>query len=146
MSGPAARWRRLSWAERRLLAEAVVALAASALMVALLPFRRVTGSVRPLRGETADPETQALLARRVAWAVAAAGRRVPWRAKCLEQGVAAHWLLRRRGVPAVLHYGVARQPGGLLAHAWVRAGAIDVVGCENAGDFTELAQFPTPSA
>ena len=144
MSGIVARWRRLSWAERRLLPEAVLALAVSALMVALLPFRRVAASVRPLREPAADQEAEALLARRVAWAVAASARRVPWRAKCLEQGIAAHWMLRRRRVGATLHYGVAQRPHGLLAHAWVRAGAIDVVGCENAGDFTELARFPGP--
>ena len=144
MSGIFARWRRLPSAERRLLPEAILSLAMAALIVALLPFRRVTGFVRPLATAPLDAETQAAVARRVAWAIGACARRVPWRAKCLEQGIAAHRMLRRRSVPAMLHYGVAQQDGRLLAHAWLRAGPIDVTGCENAGEFAELARFPAP--
>jgi len=70
---------------------------------------------------------------------------VPWRAKCIEQGFAAQWMLRRRAVPAVLHYGVAKRDGALAAHVWVRSGANDVIGCENSNEFSEVAQFPPRS-
>ncbi len=137
-----ARLRILSSAERRLIAEAVAVLAVAALMIALLPFRRVAGLARRPRGAAAERAEQPRLIGEVRWAVAACARRVPWRAKCLEQGFAAQWMLRRRSVPAVLHYGVARRDEGLVAHAWVRAGAADVIGCENEGEFTEVARFP----
>ena len=78
--------------------------------------------------------------------MAASARRVPWRAKCIEQGFAAHWMLRRRAVNAVLHYGVAKRDGRLLAHVWVRAGSNDVIGCENSSEFAEVAQFPASPA
>ncbi len=137
-----ARIRTLSRAERRLIAEAAAVLAVAALMIALFPFRRVAGFARRPEGAVPGRAAQLRLIGEVRWAVAGVARRVPWRAKCLEQGFAAQWMLRRRSVPAILHYGVARKDGGLVAHAWVSAGSVDVVGCENKADFTEMARFP----
>jgi hypothetical protein len=70
-------------------------------------------------------------------------RRVPFRAKCFEQGLTAQWMLRRRGIASTLFYGIARdRDRALSAHVWVRAGAFDVVGCDNIADFATVAQFP----
>jgi hypothetical protein len=137
-----ARLGRSTSAERRLLAEAVGALAVASFLIALVPFRRVASFVRPIEASPRKADAQLRQIAAVRWAVAAASRRVPWRAKCIEQGFAAHWMLRRRAVPAVLHYGVAKRDGGLAAHVWVRSGSNDVIGCENSGEFTEVAQFP----
>ena len=137
-----ARLKRTTPAERLLLAEAVAVLAAVACMVALLPIRRLAAIARSPDGPPPEPAEQLRQVRAVRWAVAASARRVPWRAKCIEQGFAAQWMLRRRAVPAVLHYGVARRDGGLVAHVWVRSGAVDVIGCENLAEFAEIAQFP----
>jgi hypothetical protein len=41
----------------------------------------------------------------------------PGRSKCLEQAVASFILLRRRGVPAEVRFGI--QPYPFFAHAWV---------------------------
>ena len=41
----------------------------------------------------------------------------PGRSKCLEQAVASFVLLRRRGIPADVRFGV--QPYPFFAHAWV---------------------------
>ena len=140
-----ARIGRTTAAERRLLAEAVVALGVASFALAVVPFRRIAARARLPEGEPADPDEQLRSIRAISWAVAASARRVPWRAKCIEQGFAAQWMLRRRAVPAVLHYGVARRDGELVAHVWVRSGTRDVIGCENLAEFAELAQFP-PSA
>jgi hypothetical protein len=75
--------------------------------------------------------------------VTACARRVPWRAKCFEQGLAAQWMLGRRRIFSTLHYGVAQgEDRGLIAHVWLSSGSLDVVGCENKDDFSELARFP----
>ncbi|HYD24690.1 MAG TPA: lasso peptide biosynthesis B2 protein [Croceibacterium sp.] len=137
-----ARFVRLTPAERSLLVEATATLAVTALAVAMLPFRRVVALARRPDGAPPGEAERLRQVAAVRWAVAACARRVPWRAKCLEQGFAAQWMLRRRAVPAVVHYGVARAGGGLQAHAWVRAGTDDVIGCENLADFAEVAQFP----
>jgi hypothetical protein len=83
-------------------------------------------------------------ATRVRWAVTAAARRVPWRAKCFEQGLASQIMLRRRGVPSVLYYGAAPDDlRGLSAHVWVRDGDLDVIGGEIASRYAVLATFPS---
>ena len=138
----AGRLRRLSSAERRLLAEATIALALSAMVIAVLPFRLVASLARPCVQDQARLHEREQAIRAVRWAILACARRVPWRAKCLEQAFAAQWMLGRRSVHAVIHYGIANGADGLAAHAWVRATPFDVVGCENADEFTELARFP----
>jgi hypothetical protein len=129
--------------ERRLLTEAVAALAVASFLIALVPFRKVASLARLSGSEPPDPGEQVKRIRAVRWAVAISAPRVPWRAKCIEQAFAAQWMLRRRGVPAVLHYGVAKQGGALAAHVWVRSGSNEVIGCENSAEFTEVAQFPS---
>lgn len=129
-------------AERRLLVEAVASLAVASFLIALVPFRKVATLARLPEGDAPGPSEQLREIAAVRWAVAASARRVPWRAKCIEQGFAAQWMLRRRAVPAVLHYGVAKRDGELAAHVWVRSGPNDVIGCENSGEFAEVAQFP----
>lgn len=137
-----ARARRLTWREFAILAEAMAALGVAAFMVSAVSFRRIAGFASSGTVSGHDMTPLATVAR-VRWAVRAAARRAPWRAKCFEQGLAALWMLRRRGSPATLYYGLARAPeAGLKAHVWVRAGELGVVGCENAGDFAELARFP----
>jgi hypothetical protein len=143
MIGHAARIARLSPADRRMAAEAVLALGLAALVVAVCPFRWIAGFVRfPERAVSTQSEPRCAVAR-VRWAVSACSRRVPWRAKCLEQALAAQWMLRRRSVPAVIHYGIVKRVERLAAHAWVSAGSTPVIGFENADEFGEIAQFPS---
>jgi hypothetical protein len=62
---------------------------------------------------------------------------------CFQQGLAAQFMLRRRGVPSVLYYGAATDDrSGLSAHVWVRASGVDVIGGEIASRFAVLMTFP----
>lgn len=134
------RWRALDGERRRAVAEAFAALIVASAMVKLLPFRHIARTAtRPVRAPTAaDPAATIAL---VAWAVRTAARRARFRAVCIEQGLAAQAMLRRRGVAATLHYGVTQDGGVLTAHVWVRVGSVDVVGCEEAPKFRLLASF-----
>lgn len=122
----------------RLLAEALVGIVRASVAVRLLPFkdldRRLTAEVD---GVPVDAETAYWIRR----AVLAWGRRLPWRTKCFEQGLAAAAMLRRRGFAATVHYGAARADDRLLAHVWVTSGPIPVVGHENRDDFAALARL-----
>ena len=135
---------QLPMRDRILLAEAVTDMGIAALAVAVLPFRTLAAAASrtphaPFSGGQEIPT----LVGGVRWAVEAAARRVPWRAKCFEQGLTAQHMLRRRGVPSVLYYGAApKGSADMAAHVWVRAGDIDVVGCEIASQFALLAKFP----
>ena len=98
----------------------------------------IAGS-RPVRGL---PASSAQIDR-VVRAVQAWARRVPWRAVCFQQGLAVHLMLRRRGVPSRMHYGVSQAlEKGLGAHVWVGVGDRTVIGGEEAGRFACLATYP----
>lgn len=122
-----------------LLAEAGIAIAAASLAIRLRPFRAIAAQLeRPGgAGAPADRETAYWVRR----AVRAWGRRLPWRAKCFEQGLAASWMLRRRGLAYALHYGAAQREGRLEAHVWVTSGPNPIVGEENHEAFSLLATF-----
>jgi type II protein arginine methyltransferase len=136
---------QLPWYDRLLLLKAILWLAVARLVIVVLPFRYV-GRLAALRARRPEPvqELRMIEAQRVRWALISCARRVPWRAMCFEQGLAAQFMLRRRGAPSVLYYGAALDDHeGLAAHVWVRDGDIDVIGCEIASRFAVLAAFPS---
>ena len=110
----------------------------------MLPFRNLgLLAARPIRWPKPPDSVRLTKVGRVRWAILAAARRVPWRAVCFQQGLAAQFMLRRRGVPSVLYYGAAQDDrSGLSTHVWVRDGDVDVVGGEIAHRFAILATFP----
>lgn len=135
---------RLAGSDRLLLVEAIFWLALAWVAIAALSFRQVglLASVRVRREEPPFGERAEVVAR-IRWAISACARRVPWRAKCFEQGLAVQLMLRRRGVRSVLYYGAGpHQQRGLSAHVWVRDGDVDVVGGETASRYALLATFP----
>lgn len=87
--------------EFALFAEACAALTLASLAVRFWPFRWIVASTRigGRRQSALDPAPVALAVRR-------ASRRLPWRIVCFQEGLATHWMLRRRGGAARLHYGV----------------------------------------
>lgn len=131
---------RRSLEERCAAAEAFACLIAASLIVRFAPFRAIAAIARrPVRARApADPDRGVAL---VTWAVAAAARRARFRAVCIERGLAAQAMLRRRGIATSLHYGVALSGDDLTAHVWVRWGDRDVTGCAEAAGFRELAAF-----
>jgi hypothetical protein len=77
----------------------------------------------------------------ISWAVETLGAK-PWiNALCLPRALAAHAMLRRRGIASRLCLGVARDGGELTAHAWVEIGNDKIVGGSQADAFTRLAEF-----
>lgn len=133
-----------AWIHRAVLLEAAAAVASASVAVRVLPFKRVVGRLTPVRA--CKPRMSAEDARAIAevrWAVDACARRVPWRAVCFQRGLAAHAMLRRRGIASTVHYGVAQIPDeGLKAHVWVTAGDRDVIGGREAAGYARLASFP----
>jgi hypothetical protein len=77
----------------------------------------------------------------VSWAVENLGAK-PWmNALCLPCALAAHAMLRRRGIASRICLGVARERGALSAHAWVEIGDDKIVGGAEADGFARLATF-----
>lgn len=123
-----------------LLARATIVLAFASAAVAFLPFRR---SIR-FGCVGANPGASRWSVEDCVWAVEAAARRVPWRAMCIEKGLAAQRLLRASGVDARLHYGARHGPDSavLEAHVWVTVDGKSVIGGEQAKGFAAVASYP----
>jgi hypothetical protein len=141
-AAPRPRRRPLGAANRRLLAEALPALALASLAVKLVPFRRLAAWCSRSRLRACAAADEAFL-RKARWSVEAWAKRVPWRTVCFQKGLALHLMLRGRGIPSVLHYGVRKDAGaGLKAHVWLTVGGRPVIGGEEAPAFACLASFP----
>jgi hypothetical protein len=133
----------LPWQDRLLLLEGTLWLAMAGLAIAVLPFRLVGRlAAVPIRRLEPLPQERRKDVKRIRWAIAVVAPRVPWRTVCFQQGLAAQFMLRRRGVPSVLYYGAAMDcRGELSAHVWIRDGDVDVIGCEMASRYALLAMF-----
>ena len=127
---------------RWMLVKALAATALIGLGLRLLPFSKLLAGLnwlaaRPRKPRRRDPNEQ----KRVVWAVAAATRRLRKETPCLTQALAVHLFLRRRGLPAQLRIGVAKDDQGeLRAHAWVESNQEVVIG--GAASPREYKAFP----
>lgn len=132
------------WRDRLLLAEALFVLAGASAAISLLPFRLVVRfAALPMREPRLNEQRLTSVIHGVCWATQAVAHRVPWRAVCFQRGLTVHIMLRRRGVPTTLHYGVRRSDGaGLQAHVWVTHEDTFVMGGKEAPEFACLASFP----
>ena len=134
------RFQRLGPERRLLLVEAAATLVAVSAALRLLPFSK---TIRLGAGTVANNRAARCVPGDVVWAIEAAARRLPWRAVCIDKGIAAQRMLRRRGMDATLHYGIGTHAdeGDLKAHVWVTLDGIAVIGGAEAADFAEVSAF-----
>ena len=138
-SGRPGRRRSLTRSEWMLLAEAIGTLAYASLALAVMPFKRVVAATAA-PGTARTPRPVDL--KRLRWAIEASARRVPWRAVCFQRALCFRMMLRRRGVPSLLHYGIAADgPDRIKAHVWLSVAGETVIGGEVAPDFACVASF-----
>ncbi len=121
------------------LREAAVLLVLARLAVRFAPATRLYAWAdrppRRIRRFAADE------ARWVSWAVEHLANR-PWmNAQSLPRALAAHAMLRRRGIASRLCLGVARDGGEVATRAWVEIGGDKIVGGAGTEGFARLAAF-----
>ena len=142
--GRTERWQRM------LLLEATFALLRARVRLLIMPFREVAREIGTLtsphdpssNAETEIASVDTAIIRNVGWAVRTMAGFVPFKAVCLQQAIAAHAMLKRRGIASVMHFGAI--PGGfehLQAHAWVDAAGIKVTGYPMAPDMREIGRL-----
>ncbi len=138
------RYRQAAPAERRLLCEALAALALARIAMACIPFRRIAAwlGTPGLAGPDAVSPQQDRVAALVGWAVSVLGPRVPWDGRCLAQALAATAMLRRRGIEGTVSFGVsAAHAPGFTAHAWLRVGSRIVTGAPGHEIYSAFTTF-----
>lgn len=128
-----------------LILEAGAMLALARLSLALFSFEQIVhrrgrfsrpDDVAP--ADEADRATGAI-ARQVGWAIRTAAPRMPFRAVCLQQALAAQDMLRRRGIHTPVHFGVGHDENNRFqAHAWLDVAGVEVTGYPVAASFREI--------
>jgi hypothetical protein len=130
---------KLATRQRAYLREAAFMLAIARLAVRFVPASRIFAwASRPPRriSRFAVDEIDWIF-----WAVECIGTK-PWiNALCLPSALAAHAMLRRRGIASRVCLGVARKGNELAAHAWVEVGKNKVLTGVEADRFMRLAEF-----
>ena len=77
----------------------------------------------------------------IAWAIENVAAK-PWlNALCLPRALAAHAMLRRRGIASRLCLGVVRDGSDLAAHAWIEVGKQKIETNADDARFARLAEF-----
>lgn len=119
-----------------------VAVASWDLALANRAFRRTPIDRLPVLTDHAGREPltaqQRALLDRVAYAVPIMGLRVPWRADCVVQALAARRWLARGGIGSTICIGVRKDAAGFQAHAWLKVGERIVTG----GDVSTYTELP----
>lgn len=95
----------------------------------------------PASASRALSAAQQDLVKRVTYSIYRVGVRVPWRADCLVQALAAQRWLQRRGIATALFIGVRKDtPDKFEAHAWLRRDDTIITG----GDISGFVAFVLP--
>ncbi|MCU1354218.1 MAG: hypothetical protein JWM05_3427 [Acidimicrobiales bacterium] len=134
------------WRDRAGVVEAAVLVTAAKVAVAVLPFDWV-GRVLGERGEPSvggGPELP-FVAKRCRLFVTVAARRLPYEVSCLPQAIAGQLMLRRRGLEGTVVFGLAREHGDWLNHAWLEYQGRTVLGGLAAIGYVPMVGYSRPA-
>jgi len=146
------RFSRLPVTDRILTFEAAVFLAVARTWLLVVPFRKIAetlGTSHPASAPRKDLATNSeqddQIARQISEAVKRAAKNIPVHAVCIQQAIAAKMMLERRGIPCIMHFGVARglpdSGDALRAHAWLQTANVEITGFPLDEDLREIAYF-----
>jgi hypothetical protein len=132
------RWRALPATRRGLLLEAFATLLAARSSLVLLPVRWIFRWMEAPPRHPAVPDDPAVV-ESVRWAVLTVARYGPVSFVCFPQALAAHAMLRRRGIRSIMHYGVRRSADRRMrAHTWLEVDHRMLLGGESAMLFAPI--------
>jgi len=133
---------KLRTRRRLYLREAFVAFSLARLAVSLIAPARIFAWVdRPLRRTSRFSGDEVGW---INWAVDTIAAKSSGNNLCLPYALAAHAMLRRRGIASRLCLAVAREQQELAGHAWIEVDGHTVVGDTGGNRFTRIAEFGVP--
>jgi transglutaminase superfamily protein len=136
-----AKFRALSWPERRIVVAAAVWQPLFSLGLRVIGLRQFQTWLR-----RANPQIESSLSIdeivRIATLVNIAALNVPFHSTCLTRSLLLGWILQRRGITSQLCIGVRLTQGVLDAHAWVEYAGVPINDRPDVGEqfapFTEI--------
>ena len=131
-------FRRRNLSQQALIVEAGLALLGTWCALRMLPWAWLYRK----RAAVSRGSMSAGSAKQVADLVASTAAALPVVCACLEQAIVTAWMLRRRGVAALLVIGAARPDREFAAHAWVECNGEVVGDAGLAVRYTPLCRLP----
>jgi hypothetical protein len=111
-------------------------------VVPMSVLRRILRALRPIASPVALATEE-----RVAWAIEAVGRRLPWLSTCLVRALTADLFLSVPGRLSHVRVGVRRsEQGALESHAWFECDGRILVGGAGADSYVQLVTLETTSS
>ena len=112
------------------------------LTILIVPFKRIAGRIGKLHAETSLEPLVSDGIQHVELAIRRASRYTLHQSKCYDQALTGKMMLKRRGLPSTLYFGLAKDTTNLLkAHAWVRCGNRIITGRAGAEGYTVIVCF-----
>lgn len=125
--------------------EATIVLAATKLLIGLIPLRKIARYLGNLNTKPADYLTPSQLkkSRSVQSALLKSARNIPWNSVCLDQALACLIMLKLRGLPYSLFLGIRKgqERKKLQAHAWIKCGKEIIIGDHETASYIIVATF-----
>jgi len=127
-----------------LFAEAWCFLAMARCMLVFLPFKKVVPFLCKVTTATVtNIENDNAIFTRISLAISRGSYYSPWRAKCLEQALAAKMMLKRRGYSNTIYFGIHKSETSqkIKAHAWLETNGVIITGGNNLEQYTVISSF-----
>ena len=132
---------RIPFAEKKIVIEVVLLLLFGRILL-LLPYKYMKGFLggynKTCEGGPADIKES----RKISMYIRHIGNRLPWKCSCLVNALAAKIMLRKRGIPATVYFGMTRgNEKELITHAWVKSGDFLVTGRDEEHEYKTVGYF-----
>lgn len=134
----------LSWGKRGLFLEAFFYLSVSRLLIFFFSFKYVAKNLgEPMKESLQEASEEKLfLSKNIGRMVKKASSYSPFRSLCFEQALATKFMLKRRGIPCTIYFGVAQSTDiALKAHSWTRVGDRYITGEKGRENYQIISTF-----
>jgi hypothetical protein len=132
------RFFEVSFAEKKLFAEAVLFLFFAKIILLLFPFKFCSRFIKSKN--CSDKTVDYTELKSLKSAIDRANHLAFWKNICLVQSMASRWMLNRRHISSKLTLGVLNDKNGkLVAHAWVKVKRFEIT--DKGLDYNELITF-----
>lgn len=135
----------LTFSDKCILLESYIMLGYGRFMVLMFPFNRIKSLLEKDLDKMSDGSginDKTNIVKQVKWCVGIMSRHTPWKSNCYAQAIAAQNMLRRRGIPGTVYFGVAKEDDKTLsAHAWLICGDICVTGYKYRKEFNAVVKI-----
>ena len=121
--------------------EAWILLNLSKLLIVFIPFKKIASLLGDPQSETDKEVIDFAKIKDIEISIIRAVKYVLFASKCYDQALATTFMLKKRKLSSTIYFGLHKEAGQLLAHAWVRCGDKIVSGKLGHERFTPVAWF-----